>query len=92
MGTTKPISEGARKLRRYLNAEGLSVPDFCEAHGLDRIRVQRYLKGDRTHATVDFAEAIEKATKGEVPWSAWHTRTLRATTPEPARRRTGTTG
>jgi hypothetical protein len=69
--------DGARALRRYLDSVGKSVPVFCEETGLDRIRVQRYLKGERKRATVDFAKAIQDATGGAVPWDSWLLCTLR---------------
>jgi hypothetical protein len=75
----KPEStEGARQLREYLSAAGLSIPDFCEAHGLDRIQVQRHLKGERgKRVTVDFAESIERATGGAIRWDSWRSETLK---------------
>jgi plasmid maintenance system antidote protein VapI len=69
MSKQRRITEGGRQLRAYLKRVGQTVPEFAEAHGLDRIQVQRVLKGDRERISVDFALAIEKATDGTVqPW------------------------
>lgn len=70
------ITDGARDLRAYLTEHSISVPDFCEEHGLDRIQVQRVLNGDRwKRITVDFAHAIDRATGGSVPWTTWRSTT-----------------
>lgn len=70
-----PITLGARLLREHLTRTGQSVPKFCEAHGLCRIRVQRALTGERHRIAVDFALVIERATSGAVPMSAWASET-----------------
>lgn len=65
-------TEGARLLREHLTLTGQSVQGFCKKHELDRIQVLRVLKGKYgKRVSVDFAEAIEKATGGVVPWRAW---------------------
>jgi len=72
------VTEGARKLRAWLRENEVSVPDFCDQHGLDRIQVQRVLNGERwRRITVDFACAIEVATRGRVSWRAWLSKTAR---------------
>lgn len=72
------ITEGARLLRAYLTANKISVPAFCEMHGLDRIQVQRVLNGERwKRITVDFAEAVHLATNGKVAWTRWLSRNAR---------------
>jgi hypothetical protein len=77
------ITDGARDLRAFLNANSLSVPVFCERHRLDRIQVQRVLKGERwRRISVDFAFAIQKATGGHVRWDRW----LSSTAKPPTRR------
>lgn len=61
------ITAGGRELRAYITELGVSVPDFCERHGLDRIQVQRVLNGERyKRISVEFADAIERATDGRV--------------------------
>jgi hypothetical protein len=72
----EPPLEGARLLRAYIDGalpktKPQSVPTFCERNGLDRVTVQRYLKGERNRPTVGFAAAIERATNGAVPIKAW---------------------
>lgn len=72
------ITDGGRDLRAYLDANEISVPDFCEQHGLDRIQVQRVLNGDRwQRITVDFAFAIDRATRGKIAWTRWLSKTAR---------------
>lgn len=71
-----PRSVGARLLRAYIDGgngapKRSTVPAFCDEHGLNRITVQRYLNGERTRVTVNFAAAIETATNGAVPIKAW---------------------
>lgn len=67
--TDRRITAGGRDLRAYVNSIGQSVPDFCEENGLDRIQVQLVMNGVRwRRITVDFAQAIERATKGKVRW------------------------
>lgn len=64
------VTEGARDLRAYLTEKGISVPDFCEMNHLDRIQVQRVLNGERyKRITVEFANAIERATEGRIPYT-----------------------
>ncbi len=66
------ITDGGRDLRAYLTEQKISVPDFCEKHGLDRIQVQRVLNGERwKRVTVDFANSIEKATDGAIPYTSF---------------------
>lgn len=75
----RKITDGARDLRAYLDENGLSVPAFCETHGLDRIQVQRALNGERwQRISVDFAHAIERATSGRVRWHRWLSASARA--------------
>jgi hypothetical protein len=68
--TERRITDGGRDLRAYLTEHKISVPDFCEKHGLDRIQVQRVLNGDRwKRVTVEFAHAIELATDGAITYA-----------------------
>lgn len=70
-------TDGARALRRHIDRLGVSVPDWCEEHGLDRIMVQRALNGERDRFSVDFAYAVEQATRGEVKMPMWRSATRR---------------
>jgi len=73
------VTAGGKELRKYLDAVGISVPVFCERHGLDRIMVQRVLTGVRwQRISVDFAHAIEKATDGRVKWTSFLSKTAKA--------------
>ena len=80
MGSPEPdrmLTAGARSLRDYIDRLGISVPAFCEKHGLDRITVQNILNGERKRISVDFAELIERATDGAVGWRLWLSKTRR---------------
>lgn len=72
------VTEGARLLRAYLKANRISVPKFCEDHGLDRIQVQRVLNGERwQRISVNFAMDIRKATGGRISLDKWNADTAR---------------
>lgn len=68
-----PLTEGALALRGYLDKRGQSVPAFCAEHAIDRITCQRAMNGDRKpgRISVDFATAIDRATRGKVPSRLW---------------------
>ena len=84
----KLISDGARALRAFLNTKDLSVPDFCQAHRMDRIQVQKALNGDTTRISVDLATSIERATEGVVVAAAWREETRRMSSVEKKPRKT----
>lgn len=65
------ITGGAEDLRAWLDARGLSITRFCDEHDLDRIEVQRHLRGLRDRVSVDFAVSIRDATKGSVKVERW---------------------
>ena len=74
------ITDGGKALRAFLDDRGISVPNFCEAQRppLDRIQVQRVLNGERwQRISVDFADAVSRATKGAVDWRLFLSRTAR---------------
>lgn len=75
MPKQRKVPDGAAELRAYLTEIDETVPEFCDKHRLDRIQVQRVLKGERTRISVDFADAIERATDGRVNWRRWLLRT-----------------
>jgi len=66
-------TNGASVLRDYLRSAGLSITKFCELTGLNRVKVQRLLKGQPRLLSVDFATRIWVATGGQVPVSCWST-------------------
>lgn len=64
------VTEGGRALLAEIRASGMSVPVWCEKHGLDRIQVQRVINGERwQRITVDFAHSIERASEGRVTYT-----------------------
>lgn len=72
------ITGGAEDLRAYLDARSLSITRFCDEHELDRIEVQRHLRGLRDRVSVDFAVSVRDATKGAVKVERWaHTADVR---------------
>jgi len=82
-----PRFDGARELDAYLRELGMSVPDFCEQHALDRFHVQRLLTGQvKRCPPVDIVLALEAATQGRVAPHMWCEPSLRI---DPA---TGTDG
>jgi len=68
--TPKPLP-GVGLLTKYLTREGLSITQFCEHHDLDRIQIQRLLKGVRRRISVTMAKDLQVATNGTVPWDSW---------------------
>ncbi len=62
---------GAYKLLPYIREHYHSIPAFCEAHGLDRQRVQNAIHGKTRYLDVDFSAGIEKATKGYIVHADW---------------------
>lgn len=66
------ILAAGRKLRRFLDAIGVSVPVFCERHRLDRITVQRILNGERWRfLPVDTALDLMRAIEAEARAIHW---------------------
>jgi hypothetical protein len=67
--TTKPPA--CEVLLAYIRRRYGSIPAFCEANDLDRIKVQRAINGDIQRIDVEFAVAVEDATDGEVKPADW---------------------
>ncbi len=65
---------GAEKLLAHIRELGISIPDFCERHGLFRQKVEKAIKGGLKRVDVDFALAIQRATGGIVTVPDWETR------------------
>lgn len=61
----------ATKLLAHIREHYGTIPKFAEAHGLDRIKVQKAIHGKLTRIDVDFAVACFRATNGEVPVEDW---------------------
>lgn len=71
-------TDGGRDLARYLRDKRLSISEFCRLRYLDRIQVQRAIKGEQRRFSVDFAWAIERATEGRVKMHRWASDTARS--------------
>lgn len=72
------VTDGGRELRALIDRLKVSVPDWCEEHGLDRIRVQKLLNGSLyKRVSVDLAFAVERVTKGRVKAVAFLSSTAR---------------
>ena len=61
----------SKALLAHIRAKFITVPAFAEATGIDRIKVQKAIRGEIKRMDVEFAFAIEKATGGVVPASWW---------------------
>lgn len=66
-----PLTKGGARLRAYLDRNGLTVPEFCDRHGVDRFRLQKAMNGKARKVYVDLALGVERATDGEVPVPVW---------------------
>ncbi len=64
-------SLGARLLLEHMRQNGLSITRFAARAGLDRVRLQRLLKGKPVRVSVEWALAIQEASDGDVPWNSW---------------------
>jgi hypothetical protein len=71
VGSVFYVTQGAKETRAWLAANDMSVPDFCEQNDLNRIEVQRCLRGERQRTSVDLAVAISRATGGAVSVEAF---------------------
>lgn len=69
-GTPTP---GSAKLLAYIREHYPSIPKFCEAAGVDRLKTQRVIADGYSRMDVDFALAIERATNGEISVKDWAT-------------------
>ncbi len=93
MSDERRVTDGGRELRAWLDRKGVSVPRFCELNRLDRIQVQRVLNGERwQRITVDFADAIFRATGGDVDWRKFLSATAIPSPEEIEIEATGTNG
>lgn len=61
----------AGKLLAHIRALGVSIPDWCEKNGLDRLKVQRAIRGEIQRIDVGFAFEVRRATGGEVELDEW---------------------
>jgi hypothetical protein len=59
------------KLLAFIRENYGTIPRFCEETGLDRIKVQKAIKGELVRVDVDFAFAIKVATSGAVEPEDW---------------------
>lgn len=75
------LTDGARDLRTYLLETRQSVPEFCEANGISRQKVQRALNGTWQSITIDFASAVHTATNGAVSILSWSRATRKPAAP-----------
>jgi len=64
-------TRAAHALLAHIRGNDWSIPEFAGANGLDRIKLQKVIRGDIERIDVDFAFAVERATDGAVPASWW---------------------
>ena len=63
---------GRELLREHLARLGLTAHAWCREHRIDSPYTTRVLAGTGgRRVSVDYASAIEAATNGEIPVSAW---------------------
>lgn len=80
--TDRRITDGGRDIRALVTEQGISLPDWCEKHGLDRIQVQRVVNGSRyKRISVDFADEIFRATAGRISPERFRSCTARPADP-----------
>jgi HD-like signal output (HDOD) protein len=61
----------AQQLLALIRDQYGTIPKFCEAKGLDRLKVARAINGQMVRFDVDFALDIEHATNGAVVADGW---------------------
>jgi plasmid maintenance system antidote protein VapI len=70
MSTERIQTRGGRALQAWLRSQGKSIQSWCTELGLDRVRIQRLINGERSkRVTVDLAFQVQLATNGAVPAS-----------------------
>lgn len=67
----------ASELLAYIRKHYRSIPAFAEENDLDRIKVQKAIRGDIARIDVDFAFAVQIATKGKIKAEWWVSRPLK---------------
>lgn len=73
---------GAQRALAWVRAsEYRTIPRFCEAKSLDRLKFQKAVRGDISRIDVGFAFAVQSATDGQVLAEWW---ALPVETPESA--------
>jgi hypothetical protein len=78
------VTEGGRKLIAHIRSLGMTVPDWCDAKGLDRFKVQKVINGQIQRVDCDFAQRAIEATGGAVQYTDFLSSTGRP--PEPKNR------
>jgi hypothetical protein len=61
-----PPLPGAAPLKEHIGKLDVSLPDWCEMHGIDRFAIQKIFKGTLQRVSVELAFDIEEATGGAV--------------------------
>jgi transcriptional regulator with XRE-family HTH domain len=72
---TLPLSRGARLLVDYMDRHDITLAEFgtrIGAAGVSDVTVHRWVRG-KSPPSVENAQAIERATDGAVPWTAFFT-------------------
>ena len=71
---SKALPPAVPMFQAYLARRHIKQTPFCEKKGLDRIQVQKAVKGQRSRISLDFALDFHRATGGAVPYWAWSTK------------------
>ena len=77
-----PRFDGARALDRFLRDNDLSVPSFCEAHGFERLPVERLISGDAKRPAIGLLLRLQEVTGGAVAVDAWAPESRREDQPD----------
>jgi hypothetical protein len=64
-------TKAARALLPIIREKYGTIPAFADAHGLDRFKLQKAIRGVLQRMDVPFARDIERATNGAVPIPWW---------------------
>lgn len=62
---------GAFKLLAHIREHFDTIPKFCDKKGIDRIKVQKAIKGEFKRIDVSFALDVQAATDGKVALEDW---------------------
>ncbi len=66
-------SLAAEKLLEHIREHFGTIPKFCDEQGLDRLKVQKAIKGELVRIDVQFAVSVRDATGGVVDIEDWAT-------------------
>lgn len=66
-----PLRAGIEATTKWLADHKTTANRFAILHGIDPSALSRVLRGTQQRMSVDMANKIERATKGDVPYHLW---------------------